>query len=1341
MMKKHILLLTAQIFLFNSLFVAPAHAGFLDRFKRKAKVSDQAPAAQGPAPEIEIQSFAQDNVKMVRLTIDKKVLEFSEEALASALQELRKNNFPQIPDEVLKAVPAPVQQVFKMFQNFDPNHVLGTLDKNGNLTVDGQKPQKEAQSPQAKAATPEASKPAETPAQEKSTTQNRPADDSLSFRQPLSPEGPQGAAVEADVSFSQVDANNDGKAETVTKTEDVKIQDTTDAQKKIIHEHFKPSEIRKMLAQDRRDLVKKMIRDRLDEIRRAKKLSPVPDWQKTTWGAQTRRFPMETVMFFISIGLINGGMLMNDFSQNPLIMDQHLQTLTDPIGHMSFYSFMIVNGYSTEFLTSGAMANKAVTDEMMKELAKSSKRVALATALRTSDPVIREKLLNEIADEAGKLADRKGSFNPYSNSIAKKAYMKIIPYLGMSAGSMASHITGDFLRTLQSCVTSLYKDPKLAPQQGSATEPKVKDRLNGLSEDACDVAWREWVMEKKFNTYAPALVSMVLSTMGSGAITSLAGRVKTSGPYTSIAEAMSKSKQAVLGKLRLDGAEIGTSVISGMFGGVWTKTMKLLTHLSSITIFTALDTAIHGWVEDKVLNYSMGYYYLWPNIDAFPRKAELLDSLIVKESVEKFQKDSAACEKGLTGVECRRNDIEGWLYDFSQAMMKWREFNQTKAKQAHMQWVDKINKYQDMERFSKSFYESFVKDLKNSNVCLNNKDECGKIKDANRSDGDILDSMEEGGISTNPDLLRFLNYRQYPLYGVNPDASVKLGEGKKWKDNYMDNPAELQEAQQVTVHKVAAEFEAYINRKGLDSSDLKNHKEQLVEIVAGLKSTDLMKNGTAINTMRTLSAAGKASVNEVVQAILHDHLAKMGYPAPLLFYGQGFPYAFESHEANKELVKRVELPEFYRNVRLSTQFRFEKKTDYLYYQMLCGPNAERGEAVSDNTLGNVYGYGMLGFRDLFIPPRLVSDSLKLDICSEKMKFDSSGSLYTRWIVDESKNQKYAGAFNVIDKNLTAEMKNITTSTKYELDEKDAQKRVELLKQPLVSMSDWWEKYVEHQVSKQLETFKVQYESIAVKFLEAQFKDVGTLLGLPLHSSIVKNSVVTSSLQESRVYSLVLAEVLRNNLPADVVQKLYTTNKSADDLKATYKKQTMPSDIVTLQARPFQQDLNSIKTGAVPRLFKFQLMNEEILSSLYYAIKNAEIVNKPDLDGKERAVVDLKMDEKQVDALEKKVDEALKAMSEEIDNLAKQIKVTESKGERAKPLRIIEFTKNQMNQIARELVATLSTIQFARNAALEYSLKDNQDEKKRLAEKAQREQTRKDCIKTKSAAGVTGGGGC
>lgn len=169
-----------------------------------------------------------------------------------------------------------------------------------------------------------------------------------------------------------------------------------------------------------------------------------------------------------------------------------------------------------------------------------------------------------------------------------------------------------------------------------------------------------------------------------------------------------------------------------------------------------------------------------------------------------------------------------------------------------------------------------------------------------------------------------------------------------------------------------------------------------------------------------------------------------------------------------------------------------------------------------------------------------------------MNFNSSSLMYSQWILDETQNTKYPGAFSVIDKNLSENMKSIINSTKFDLDDADKKNPSSVLSQPMFSMSVWWEKYVENQVSSQLETFKNQYESIAVKFLEAQFKDVGTLLGIPLNSSVIRNSVVAASMQESRVYSLVLAEVLKKYIPDADAGKVFATNSALDSYKS-YKK--------------------------------------------------------------------------------------------------------------------------------------------------------------------------------------------
>jgi hypothetical protein len=1440
-MKKYIILITTQIFLFNSLFVAPAFAG--------PKKGNEAAGEESEPHDLKIKRFFENNERMVQIIFANQIeFKFTETVLNQVIDSLKKQNVPKEKGTKLQD-----KQLAAIFGGYDLATAFGLLQQAGvtanpygelaeqmkNAAKDKNEPKTELNDEGKKAAAKPktfdnftagsiydkvtgikanrnsvVSKVTDVPTKNTvtgtignnaiagtaaastkgafSAGSGQPVQGDLftnnldfsaknafgstyqfqkprvkyksdvsnlvsakisengepvSFRNTYSPEKTYGSGVDVDMSFSEADVDGDGKKETIAKAESVNIEQKNAQDRQLLHDTFDMNQIRKLLKQDRKDFLKAMIKSQIDQKTHGREATATAEWQKSIWGAQTRRFPMETIMFFFSIGLINGVMLTKDFSQNPLLMEQHLQTLTDPIGHISFYSFMIVNGYASEFLQN-RMIGKQMTAEMMKSILQNPASKTMAYAyMKATDAATRERLLNALAGEAEKLADGPRKVNPYYNSVAKKAYMSMIPYLGMSAGSMASHFTGDYLRTLQSCATSFYKPPQpkeaaAAAAAGAAGQgQKMKDRLNGLSEDPCDVAWREWVMEKKFNTYSPALISMILSTMGSGAITSMFNKMKTSGPYKSVGEALSKTKSAIMGKLRLDAAELGTGLVTNLFGGVWSKGVKFVGHFTSITVFTALDTMIHSWVEDKVLNFNYGRYYLWPNIDAFPKKAQILDQLLYKEASEKFQKDTVACEKDIQSSDCARNDLEGWLYNFSQAMTKWREFNQTKAMQAHSQWVDKVNKFQNMERFSKSFYERFISDIKQVNLCRTNPETCNKIK-GEQTDEEILEDLDTGALNTKIDLA-FLNYRQYPLYGIEPDQSVDIPNRDKWKNNYIESPDLLQKAQQVTVHKMAAQFESYINRRGLDSDDLKGSKAQLLEIIAGLKSEDPFKNGHAINLMRSMESASSKQVGEIVQAILREHLNLLGYPAPLLHYGQGFPYAYEAHEANKDLIKDVTLPEFYRDIRLSSEFRFDKKSDYLMYHMLCGPNVEKGEQVTDGTLGNLFGYGMLGFRDLFIPPRLINDGVKLDICTEKMNFRNSSELYTHWIKDQAQGKKYAGAFNVIDSNLSDDMKSIINSTKFTPTKEEEENRKALLEQPMFNFALWWEKNVEKQVSNQLNKFKIQYEEIGVKFYEAQFKDVGTLLGLPIHSSVIQNSVVNSALQESRVYSLVLSEVLRRNIPADQLAKLYATNPQLQGYK-NFKKQTAATEILSLQGRPFHQDLTALKNGTAPQLFKFQLINEEILADLYFALKKAEVVEKPFTDGKNRPVVDLKMDQKQVDALEKKIDEALKNFSTEIDNLIKLIPADaqSGKGERPRPQRIAEFAKTQMSRIARDLVATLSTIRFVHNASEAYTSKNSSAEDQvRQAERAQREQSKAKCIKTKQAAGIAGGGGC
>lgn len=1152
----------------------------------------------------------------------------------------------------------------------------------------------------------------------------------------------QGATMSVSASIDETETK-DGQKETKLTAQDVKVEAASEEVTKKIYEQYRPEVLRTMFKQEREELLKSIMQNMKHGRKMQRHQNTTQDWERTILGSQIRRFPMESVMFFFAIGLINGTMIMNDFAQNPLMMEQHFQTLVDPIGHLGFLSFMIVNGYTTEFLSNRMLAAN-LTKQIMQETVSSKMGQYMAASGGRFNP-------DDILKDSKKYADRIGALNPYQSSLAKRSYFSMIQYFGMTAGSMASHFTGDFLRTMQSCAKSFYKEPKKQnEQQGEGVSEQatkdplmaaagvgkagggvsvMKDRLNILNEDACEVAWREWTLEKKFNMYSPALMSMILSTAASGVVGTQLKRLQSSAFVTGRKEAFKKGYVATF---KLVGVDYATSAVARVLGGWAGTTMKIAGHLFNITLFTALDTMMHSWVEDKVLNINYGTYSLFPNVDAFPKKAEILFNLVEKESKEKFSKDSVSCEKDIQSHDCRVNDIEGFLFNFSESMAKWREFNQTKAFQAHSAWMDKINKFQKMERFAYNFYRGFVLDLKQSRKCKDNYEIC-----AGEFTGQELMDMERKGIDpTQYEDYTMATYRHYPLYGVEPveDGTVDM---KRWKDLYITSPDRLQTNQKIRVKAVAQALTGYLARYGMDSSSIKNDKPKFEFILKGLNSDDLYQNAQAINYMRSLTANGSTAASTVSQSIIRDHLNQLGYAAPLLNYGQGYTFAFELNTTFKDAVQEVELPDFYRNWTLNSNIHYAKKTDYLMFYMLCGPNADKNDTISHNKF-----LGMSGFRDLFLPPRIIDEKVSLDICGNDYTFGDTSKLYSQKIKDTSSGKEYSGAFHVLVDNVKPEIRGIIKSDKFDPTEEEKKNRAALLEQPLFSMEFWWEKNVEKKVQAQLDSFKKDYEEIAVKFLEAQFKGVGNLFGMPLNSEVVRNSVVVASMQESRTYALVMAEVIKSILTEAEYKAMLTDNKNLPGLSV--KKMETNTDILSKQVLPYQQDLEAMKSGSAPKIFKFQELNEGILRDLYNLIKNAKVVSKKDEKGEDRNVVDLGVDRKTVEEMEKSTDEKIKALEESVQQIQQvidgKLKATAIPNEKQKPQRILTFGTTQLAKIARELIGTVNTIRYAQYAAEDYSKKDlTKEEQLAKAERMKREENKRKCQDAKRAGTMTGGG--
>lgn len=68
--------------------------------------------------------------------------------------------------------------------------------------------------------------------------------------------------------------------------------------------------------------------------------------QRDGWFVSTnKRFAPESMTFFVAIGLVTYNSMWIKSHGDPLAMERHILSLKDPIAHLSFYAFMVANGF------------------------------------------------------------------------------------------------------------------------------------------------------------------------------------------------------------------------------------------------------------------------------------------------------------------------------------------------------------------------------------------------------------------------------------------------------------------------------------------------------------------------------------------------------------------------------------------------------------------------------------------------------------------------------------------------------------------------------------------------------------------------------------------------------------------------------------------------------------------------------------------------------------------------------------------------------------------------------------------------------------------------------------
>lgn len=74
--------------------------------------------------------------------------------------------------------------------------------------------------------------------------------------------------------------------------------------------------------------------------------------KKDGWYTSTnKRFVPESMTFFVAIGLVTFNSMWIKSHGDPLAMERHILSLKDPIAHVSFYAFMVANGFYIDFKT------------------------------------------------------------------------------------------------------------------------------------------------------------------------------------------------------------------------------------------------------------------------------------------------------------------------------------------------------------------------------------------------------------------------------------------------------------------------------------------------------------------------------------------------------------------------------------------------------------------------------------------------------------------------------------------------------------------------------------------------------------------------------------------------------------------------------------------------------------------------------------------------------------------------------------------------------------------------------------------------------------------------------
>jgi hypothetical protein len=776
----------------------------------------------------------------------------------------------------------------------------------------------------------------------------------------------------------------------------------------------------------------------------------------------TMRFPKSSATFFAGVGLVTLLDLMTKYEHNPVAMYQHFVAQKDPITHISFYMFMLASGSVQKPLSMFLKSPKAISR---------------------------------------------------------------IPYLGMSVGMIASHLTTEVLNAFRECGNELMNSKSVKK-----------------SYPVCQRNYNELVLTDKIIDMAPGLVSMLLASQASAFVQ----RTVTEKLKTGV------TAKLVNFGLKWGGVKLALSVLPG---GVRVIGQELLLEVVQAFLFVGIQKYIDPWIITPFQNVLKG-----KTLDILSN--DVADQIVTAKN-EKWSISEKDCvysdivtnPYNLTGEPQKVCDkgLIGNLKELQLKMAAWRQFNLTQVMTAYQGWNQKIEKLSGMHDAAFNFYSYIL---------------------------DEIQAATEKRMIPVPKI-----WRDAPYNGVTPFVPPGF-DPSDFDQAGVASPETLEKFQRHNVKQLIALIEREFIKGGLydresfpilQKAKLEAEYKVLLQIVEDISSESRSIEARGLTKIHDLRATF-ASVNNTSRMtdLLRKIVDFMGLPEPDMVPGRAFLYAFKKHPYYQTLFKDVEYP------NRPARYLLNDISEYFIHQMICGPDIEKQEeSVVD--INNMECYSNTkklpesaiteskGWRDELLPPQVRMPDDKVYYFCDKPDTPATNRMYSDKLYVDTKEgrQVFDGPLDYIGNRTRSSVQNGKFNDWWEagIQSQVDNALLEYDKQYSIIARDFMKSSLTKTFSYQDQKLSQVVGGILDKLQDGKFDF--------FNAGPVSNGAIYALKQESRLYLLVLNEMLKDlwvpQMKKEELGTLLSTKQrylKNNSFLNTYRENKLPLMIYFLHNAPF-----------------------------------------------------------------------------------------------------------------------------------------------------------------------------